>query len=110
MDRLTFLDLITRFKFNVLRLPLKVPHRYHEELNDHQRIYELSVWWGTGEEEAGVAFRADARVWDGNVDFSRIKEILLDESGYITFGTWTHSRIWDLNDLSAPQDLRAVRG
>lgn len=102
MDQPEFLKACNKFKFSVRGKPEMPIHRYWEELIDHQRHYELSLWWGTGIDEAGVAFWAEAHTWDGTVDWDRVNEIIADKANYIRFDQHTHDRMWNLADLSKP--------
>lgn len=83
------------------------PDRYWEELYDHKRLYELSLWYGEGEAEIGVVFSMNAKDWDGEFDKARLAAVMADRVDFITFQMETSQRIWDLADLSAARDYRA---
>lgn len=104
MDRLKFYDRIMTLK--ALLLQKYVPDRHWEEMYDHRRTYQISLWYGEGQAETGVLFQVEAGTWDGNIDETRIDAIMADKAQYITFDKPSYQLTWDLADLSKMRDLR----
>lgn len=98
MNRLAFEEACAIFKRGLVSRA--APHRYYEELYDHKRYYEVSVWWGAGEAEVGLVFAMDSSCWKGEIDWERIEEILQKKQAAITFQMGSGEYVWWLNDLS----------
>jgi hypothetical protein len=91
-------------EFKLLLLTKHKPHRYYEELYDHKRWAEISLWWGVEELEEGVVFIARSRDWDGGVDWDRLCGIIEGKEGFLKFDTPSSNKLWDLSDLRAQKE------
>ncbi len=71
--------------------------RYDRALYNHKRVREYSLWYVAGGQEFGHIFLARSNDWNGQVNYSRVMEIIQNHD--LAIGPFEDSRVWDLSKL-----------